>query len=331
MRLLTPLAAAAAVAAALPLAAQPAAAKPTATVVATYAHGGQLSAQGKLLAVAAISDDNASATLMVSTDGTAPVAAEGAGVLPRWALPHVGSDAAGHAVITYPRCSSKAIASCDLYAWDVASRTEQRLSGVSKAGTGETEGVFSRGALAFNRWIGKATPGALVDGHQAYEPTRLFFKPKGGAIRTLSAPGGRQLALSGGWIAQVRDTTKEEDGGICGVSSAELVSTSGNTVKTIRRLTCGLNGQETAGPSFVGDSLYFASATNTEGTGVVYRHRLGGTTTLQGRTRHALSGFAATGSTSGYALHQRYPADADEPVYDLERVGGLEITSTKTV
>jgi hypothetical protein len=330
MRRLSMLAFAAGLIAPLSLVAAPAGAAPTATVLATYAHGGQLSAQGGVLAIAAIADDNASSTLMVSTDGTAPVTAAGAGALPRWALPHLGTDAAGRVIVTYPRCSAQAVSSCDLYTWDLASRTERRLSTLSKTGVGETEGVFSHGAVAFNRWIGKATPGALVDGHQAYEQTTLFFKPSGGATRQISTHGGRQLALRGSWIAQVRDTETADDGGICGVSSTELVSITGKRVKTLHRLTCGENGQETAGPSFVGDSLYFAAAANLLGDGVVYRYRVGGATIVQRRTRHALCGFASTGARTGYALHRRYLADADDPVFDLERVGALKLISTTT-
>ncbi|MDQ8045552.1 MAG: hypothetical protein REI11_13185 [Patulibacter sp.] len=304
--------------------ARPAVAKATATVLATYPHGAQLAAGHGVLAVAAHTADDRAATLLVGSGTDAPVPAPGAGTLPRWAIPHVGTDTHGAPVVTYPRCGSSAVASCDLYAWNVDTHVEQRVAAAARGGVGEIEGAFDGGALVFSRWTGKGKPVTFIDHQQVFAPTTLFYRPAHGSVRRLAAPGGEQLALRGRWIAQVRDTTTPENDGLCGVSTVELVSVSGKTVRPMRTTGCGLNGQSSAGPSFIGGGLMFALVENDAGDGIVLRRGLAATARAQqARTPDVLIGFAPSSPTAGYALVERYPADADDPVYDLQRVTGL--------
>lgn len=120
--------------------------------------------------------------------------------LPVWAVPHLGTDAAGRRVVVYPRCSADRASACNLYAYDLESRTEQALSTVNASAAGELEGTMQGGAIAFTRSRPADAAAPIAEGA---EPGRaLLYRSVGGSTRRVSRRGGTSLALRGDRIAQ---------------------------------------------------------------------------------------------------------------------------------
>lgn len=240
-------------------------------------------AQGTL--AAAVGD--VQKTLVVGPP-SAPVAAQLGGPLPDWAVPHVGTDAAGRVVVTYPRCSGEGVG-CDLYAYDVAAGAERRVAGAATSGE-EVEGVLRRGRLLLARSV-------TVRGE--VQRWLSIAAREGAPLRLVTRFGGTQLALRGRVIAQVRDT--DPGSAICGQPSIEEVDTRTGRRELIDATSCGMDGAQVAAPAFVSGSLLW---TWSAGDRTPYLYRLAAT---GARTRAKLpSGtiaFAPTALRAGYALH----------------------------
>lgn len=288
----------------------------------------QLAANGRTVAVAAIT--GSSARLLLGAGGV-PQPAPGAGPLPAWAQPSLGTNAAGRSVVVYPRCSDPAkVASCDLYGYELAAERERKLPGVNARGVGEVDGVMTRGAVAFNRWQeGTALPRRRL----ADETTRLLYRPAGGPTRLVTRRGGRQLALRGRWIAQVRNLVPFS-AGECGRPAVELISIGGQR-RTARAGICGEQGRVPSWPRFAGADLIWAESWGDE-PGHLYRYEHRARRLLRARASVAFSTLALSSADAGWAIQQRYlplqlspgsplpSAPVPVPwVYDLVRVTGL--------
>lgn len=306
-------------------AASPAVAAPVTRTIATYADGAQIAARGSMVVVARRNAAGQDATLLTSTGG-APVPAPGAGVLPVWAQPSVGTDRDGRRVVVYPRCSTSQISSCDLYSYTTSTGRERRIAGVNRATVGEVDGSMERGAVAFNRWTSTSVP-STVDTLPASERTRLFHKAPGGVAQLVTERGGRQLALRDRWIAQVRDT--DPSATECGRPTVEVVSVGGQR-RTARASGCGLIARLPSLPTFVEGDLRWGESWS-EPPSRLQRFRLS-----DGRLRHTevptvpFRVFAHTSTSRGYALAVRYRPEAVPPgggavpfVFDLLSVTSL--------
>lgn len=171
--------------------------------------------------------------------------------VPAWAQPHLGTDAAGRAVAVYPRCAADAIDSCDLFAWDVLANTERRLDEVNRASVGELEGTMQRGAVAWT----VAPTGAAGQVSAGPELQRtLMYRAAAGAPRTITARGGRRLALRSGQIAQVVLNADQES------SRVELVRVRDRSRRTLVRVSGGAGPRTPVGLRFTGAQLRFAVA-----------------------------------------------------------------------
>lgn len=300
------------------------------TSIAHYALGAQLSARRNVVAIAQVGRNPRHATLLIGRGNKVPVRAARVGRLPIWAQPHVGTDAKGRPVVTYPRCRSSRVASCDLFRYDVRSRTEAPMGSISRAGVGEVEAVMDRGSVAFSRWTGTAVPRAMGQEIEVSEPTRLFYRRVGERPRRLADSGGRMLALRGPWIAQIRDTTgrsaqaiPRSGNGDCGNSTVELISTDGEPRKVVWVKSCDGNGAPLTGPAFIDRTLVFGEAPATDPGAdrrtLILRYGLdtGSTTSAPGGMLQ--SDFVATGPDRGYGI--RLPEVS--PGYGLKAVSGI--------
>lgn len=273
---------------------------PTTVAIAEYAKGAQLSAQGRTVAIAV--QTGSGAELRVGTGVQTPTRAVGAGPLPAWAQPHVGTDAAGTVVITYPRCSTDYVSSCDLYVWTAKAKKAIRLTAISDPKRGETEGVLDRGNLALVREKAAilATLESVAVGREPYR-TDIYYKPTGGALKRVTASGGRKIALRGSWIADVRDTTPAgSDDHECGQTTIGLLSL-GGTRRDVRLANCGDTGRQFSGPAFSGNALLFGEV-QTTGKGVAYRYDPTTQVTTKASIRRHLEHWAPVNAGTGYAL-----------------------------
>lgn len=171
--------------------------------------------------------------------------------VPVWAQPHLGTTADGRAVAVYPRCATDAVASCDLYTWDVDANTERALSEVNGSATGELEGTMQGGTIAWT----VAPDGALGSATTGPAPRRtLMHRTAAGGTTTVTARGGKQLALRGAQIAQVVPGADEES------ARVELVRVAGGNRTTLVRYTFGAAGRWAVGLRFFGTELRFGLA-----------------------------------------------------------------------
>lgn len=298
--------------------AQAAATAPTITPVAHYVNRFRITAAVDVVVGARSRISTADVRLARGTDRPERIA--GIASLPTWAVPHLGTDKDGGAVLVYPRCAKHAVSSCNLYAWDLTDERERALAEANTPGVGETEGVLDHGSLAFSRWTSARDPiDVLQDQNEA---TALFYAPVGGAARRLGS-GGQQLALSGDWIAQIRDTRGPHGSGssrYCGDSTVELVSVAGEGRFAVRSMPCG-SIKTFQSPTFVGDALIFgATGSDRHPNGLIYRYdRLAGRTfAAPGPSR--FDQFVATSLTGGYGVWQQ---DQGQGGSDVIKVDGL--------
>ncbi|MDO9355131.1 MAG: hypothetical protein Q7T55_15645 [Solirubrobacteraceae bacterium] len=98
--------------------------------------------------------------LLVSDDGRPPQEAQGAGPIPIWGRVHVGSNQAGTLVVTYPRCSTATLRTCDIYEWNSETHRERLLRLASKSGRADLEATEDRGNVLR---VTSLTPDAVVD------------------------------------------------------------------------------------------------------------------------------------------------------------------------
>lgn len=276
-------------------------APPVTTAIAEFAKGAKLSARGRTVAVA-VQTSSTAAELRVSTGTAVPVKAVGAGPLPAWAQPHVGTDATGSTVITYPRCSTEYVVSCDIYVWSSKLKKSIKLAAISDPKRGESEGVMERGNIAIVREKSGilATLESVAIGKEPYR-TDIFYKPTTGNLKRVTSSGGRNIALSGDWIADLRDTTPSgSDDHECGVASVGLLTVSG-TRRDVRDITCGDAGRQPAGPAFSGNTLLFGEAL-LDGKAMAYRYSLASKITTKAAIRLHAEAWAPVNAGTGYAL-----------------------------
>lgn len=296
-------------------------AAPVVQPLGAFGERAQVAARGSTTALALQDPSRQFATLLFSVDGI-PVPAPGAGRLPIWARPSIGTDASGSRVVIYPRCTTAEVSSCDLYRYDPASATERPVAGVNRSGVGEVDGAMDRGAVAFNRWTdGTTSPASGF----AAQTTRLYYKSHSHQPRLISKRGGRQLALQGTWIAQVRDTRKQEDSEIgqsCGVLTVELVRLSGKR-RTVRKSPCGESGQSPVNPMFAGGFLVWA-ATWTDRPGQLFRYRIAERSFRQVRLPKQLDTFAASSVRGGVGYRCVEPGECT-----ADRVTGMSFASAE--
>lgn len=99
-------------------------------------------------------------------------------------------------VVVYPRCRGASTrVGCDLYEYDVAARSERRLSRVSSRAASEVAPSFSSGILGFAR-LGGPRPGT-------YTAAKL--------VRRIDGRPARETAVSGSRIAFLVRTTDGRD------------------------------------------------------------------------------------------------------------------------
>lgn len=220
----------------------------TTTIVGTLPERGQIAQHDGVVVVSQIGDDG-KATLAIGGKAGAPRAIE-THTLPAWGQPHVGTSDVGTTVIVYPHCSGQAITSCNLYAYDLATGADRRLGGeASRPGTAEIEGDMDRGALAIVRWNRPlTTPSALALAGRGEATTTLLYQPFGRPARTLPEPGGQQIDLDRGRIAQVRD--RDPSFGTCGVPSVEVVDVRGGA-RVLLRHPCKIGGGTLLAPTLL--------------------------------------------------------------------------------
>lgn len=201
--------------------------------------------------------------------------------VPVWAQPHLGTAADGHVVAVYPRCATEAITSCDLYAWDIDANAERPLNEVNSAAAGELEGTMQRGAIA---WTVAPAGGAGSATTGLTSQRTLMHRSAAGAVKTVSARGGEELALRGTQIAQVVPRADRES------ARVELVQVKTGKRTPLVTYAFGAAGHWAVGLRFFGNELRFALAS--QDTAKLYRVPLS-------RPKAARSVAAATPFTSG--------------------------------
>lgn len=271
------------------------------TPLALYAGPTQFSIRDGYLASVVPADSGVAdgpAELHVSPGGGKPRPAAGAGPVPWWGRPHVGSDASGRVVVTYPRCSDPAsVGTCDIYQWNASTEREVVLRGISGETLAETEAVLDMGdALVVREKRATLTATELI---QETPPlTTLLYKPRGGPLRVVTRHGGRAIDLRGDRIADLF-LGADQTAGACGVTEARALNLEGFTVAA-RQVICGENGSSAVGPKLANGHLRFAIAAGA-GQRVALDHDLTTGATLQARLTQPFDWFEAEGATSGYA------------------------------
>lgn len=249
---------------------------------------------------AVVPRDATTGELRVSAEGEPPAPARGAGALPVWARPHVGTDVTGRTVVTYPRCTDPtAVGTCDIHQWTAATQREQVLRGVSGGALAETEAVMDFGTVLVVR---EKRPVLTADELQHETPplTTLLLKPRGRPLRVVTRHGGRDIDLRGSRIADVF-TTKAAQGTSCSTYAARALNLQGLTIAR-RDVACGETGTtRPVGPSVAGNHLRFGIVTVGE-PGSALDHDLGTGRTRSTKLTRPTDWWTADGERSGYAL-----------------------------
>ncbi|MEH3054523.1 MAG: hypothetical protein PGN13_11045 [Patulibacter minatonensis] len=253
-----PAAVAAAAAAAVGLIAAPVAGGATTTIIGALEARGTIAQHNGLVVVTQLGE-HGRATLAVGGKFGAPRAIK-THALPPWGQPHVGTSEIGTTVIVYPHCYRAAFTTCNLFAFDVTTGTDTQLRGeASRRGSAEIEGDMDRGALAIARWHGARAPAVPVTGGLAQGTTELLYQPFGKPARALAEPGGQQIDLDRGRIAQVRRLEPDAKG--CRAATIELVDTRGGVRRVARRPCAGR--QALLAPTLLGRDLVWGLRTDT--------------------------------------------------------------------
>ena len=281
----------------------------TTTVIGTLAERGQIAQHGGLVVVTQL-DDEGTATMAIGSKLAAPRAIK-THRLPAWGQPHVGTSELGSTVIVYPHCHDASLPrTCNLWAFDVTFGTDTELKGeASRSGTGEIEGDLDRGALAFVRWIApKGRPDTLSLGGRADRNTQLFYAPFGGAARTVAVPGGQQIDLDRGRVAQVRDRDPLP---ACDAPVVEVVTVATAAVATVAHHGCRHVAQKYLAPTLIASDVVWGLRTPT--VSVVERVPARGGSSL-GAEVVPFAALAPAGPDSAYELRgDTTPALGSEP------------------
>lgn len=255
--------------------------------------------------------------LRVSPDGAEPAPAEGAGPLPTWARPHVGTDVSGRVVVTYPRCQdNEAVGTCDIYQWTADTRREVVLRGVSGGELAETEAVMDFGAVLVVR---EKRPVLSADDLQFDTPplTTLLIKPRGRPIRVVTRHGGRQIDLRGSRVADVF-TLPKSSSAVCPDQAARALNLDGLTVAS-RVVKCNTADgfAYPSAPSVADNHLRFAITTLSR-PGTALDHDLSTGRTKAAKLTLPVEWWTADGERSGFALDTVDGAGMCSPVKDKD-------------
>lgn len=259
----------------------------------------QLSVRDGYVAAIVPSGTDGVGELRVSEDGDVPAPAQGAGPVPAWGRPHVGSDVTGRVVVTYPRCTDpEAVGTCDIYQWTETTGKERVLRGVSGTALAETEAVMDFGNVLVVR---EKRPVLSADDLQYDTPplTTLLFKPRNRPLRVVTRHGGRDIDLRGSRVADVF-VVKAENGAKCGVRAARALNLDGLTVAR-RDAPCAHGDVFPTGPSVADNHLRFGVA-EVGKPGVAIDHDLATGRTREAKLTRPVDWWAADGERSGYAL-----------------------------
>lgn len=237
--------------------------------------------------------------LRVADDGDVPAPAAGAGPVPGWGRPHVGTDVTGRTVVTYPRCTDPAaVGTCDIYQWTVTTGKERVLRGVSGSALAETEAVMDFGNILVVR---EKRPVLSSDDLQYETPplTTLLFKQRNRPLRVVTRHGGRDIDLRGSRVADVF-VVREPTAADCGVQAARALNLDGLTVAR-RDVPCGDAQARPVGPSVADNHLRFGIA-NSGKAGLAIDHDLATGRTRAAKLTRPVDWWTADGERSGYAL-----------------------------
>ncbi|MEH3052642.1 MAG: hypothetical protein PGN13_01345 [Patulibacter minatonensis] len=252
--------------------------------------------------------------LRISRDGERPRRAEGAGTIPAWARIHVSSDDHGNPVVTYPRCSGAAAATCDLVTWSSLDHREVAVPGLAEPGRAEIDGAEVSGAAVGLVLDDPSVTGAELRRDSADRRGRLVVTGLGGRARTIARGITHEVAMGTSGIGELQ--------GACG-ERRRLLDRSGRELFH-QQSACGFNeGVEGVGLAVADDHLTFADAKSIGDT-TVYDHRIGGPAGNLTRATFTLPpgevpavDWAAIDATSGYAT------SASGDWTEITRVSGL--------
>lgn len=259
----------------------------------------QLSVRDGYVAAVAPASAEGVGELQVSEDGADFSPAEGAGPIPWWGRPHVGSDVTGRVVVTYPRCTDpEAVGTCDIHQWTEATGKERVLRGVSGTALAETEAVMDFGNVLVVR---EKRPVLSADDLLYDTPplTTLLFKPRNRPLRVVTRHGGRDIDLRGSRVADVY-VVRPSDGTRCGIRAVRALNLEGLTVAR-RNAPCSQGDTVPVGPSVADNHLRFAIASIGK-PGVAVDHDLATGRTREAKLTRPVDWWTADGERSGYAL-----------------------------
>lgn len=268
--------------------------------------------------LAAVVPKGDAAELQVSSDGQAPVAAEGTGAIPSWGRPHVGTDLSGRTVVTYPRCQDhEAVGTCDIYQWTAATKREVILRGVSGGALAETEAVMDFGTVLVVR---EKRPQLSADDLRFDTPplTTLLLKPRGRPLQVVTRHGGRQIDLRGSRISDVF-TVPNPSSKTCRDTAARALNLEGLTVAS-RVVKCA-SGQANGafayatGPSVADNHLRF-SITQLGVPGTAVDHDLATGRTRQAKLTLPVEWWTPDGKRAGYGLDTVGGSGMCSPIQD---------------
>lgn len=283
-------------------------------------HDGQVQLSvrdGYIAAVVPASSDGVG-QLRVSADGADLAPAEGAGPVPAWGRPHVGSDVTGRVVVTYPRCTDpEAVGTCDIYQWTEATGKERVLRGVSGTALAETEAVMDFGNVLVVR---EKRPVLSADDLLYDTPplTTLLFKPRNRPLRVVTRHGGRDIDLRGSRVADVF-VVREATGTACGIRAARALNLEGFTVAR-RNAPCSQGATFPVGPSVADNHLRFGIASIGK-PGVAVDHDLATGRTREAKLTRPVDWWTADGERSGYSLDTTSGAGLCLPVKARREAG----------
>ena len=255
--------------------------------------------------VAAVVPNGEVGQLRVSSGGEAPVPAEGAGAVPAWGRPHVGTDLSGRTVVTYPRCvDPEAVGTCDIYQWTAKTKREVVLRGVSGTALAETEAVMDFGTTLVVR---EKRPVLSANDLQFDTPplTTLLIKERDKPLKVVTRHGGRQVDLRGSRIADVF-VVPGSSSPDCADTAARALNLDGLTVASrVVKCTSGQAKSEfsvASGPSVADNHLRF-SVTQPGEPGTALDHDLSTGRTREAKLTMPLDWWTADGKRSGYGLN----------------------------
>lgn len=299
----------------------------TYTPLADYTGRVSISESDRLLAVAVGGPDGLQ--LRVSRPSEVPQPAPGAGRLPVWARIHVGSDRNWEPVVTYPRCRTTTLSSCDIYEWSTVTRRERLLTAASAPGRADLEAATDQGDVIR---VTSRSPSTVFgrDGilEQALPTGTVTLKKRGERSYRLAASGGYGVTLAYGKIGLLVFTPSEP----CGAVTAKLVNSHTRRTMFQHRTFCDQEeGGEPVGVGIGGGQFMFGF-TRTYEDASVYAHPVN-TGPKRQRVRSLGRGamdYEPVNSDGGFVVEGfgcdgRYEGPAPRGRCHVDRVTGLAL------